>query len=105
MGHSDAWRLEQGYDEALADYETALGLDRTFAEAFNSHLVMGGCPDATHRDGRNAIDSAAQACELSEWKNAMHIATLAAAYAELGDFDQAVHFAKRGLASRPIQAQ
>ena len=31
-----------------------------------------------------------KACELSEWKNAFHLGTLAAAHAEAGDFEAAV---------------
>ena len=42
------------------------------------------------RDGTRAIESASRACELSGWKDANDIDTLAAAYAEAGDFDAAV---------------
>ena len=33
---------------------------------------------------------AIKACELSEWKNTYHLDTLAAAYAERGDFARAI---------------
>ena len=46
--------------------------------------------DAKVRDGKRAVESATKACELSEWQDAFHLGTLAAAYAETGDFDTAV---------------
>jgi hypothetical protein len=50
------------------------------------------CPDAAHRDGNAAVRNATRACELSQWKDAGNIDTLAAAYAEIGDFAQAVRY-------------
>jgi tetratricopeptide (TPR) repeat protein len=51
---------------------------------------MATCGDAKFRDGKKAVESAAKACELSEYTDAYHIGTLAAAYAEAGDFEAAV---------------
>jgi tetratricopeptide (TPR) repeat protein len=47
-------------------------------------------PDAKFRDGKRAVEFATRACELSHWKEAYPIGTLAAAHAEAGDFDAAV---------------
>jgi hypothetical protein len=38
------------------------------------------------------VADATKACELTKWKNAGRIDTLAAAYAEAGDFHSAVHY-------------
>ena len=48
-----------------------------------------------YRDGRKAVESGLRACELSEWKDASHLATLAAAHAESSDFDRAVEFQEK----------
>ena len=42
------------------------------------------------RDGGRAVELATQACKLTEWKNAGYLDTLAAAYAEKGNFSEAV---------------
>jgi hypothetical protein len=38
-----------------------------------------------------------KACELSKWKEPIPIFELAAAYAEVGDFDQAVKYQMQGI--------
>ena len=59
--------------------------------------LMAAGPDAV-RDGKRAVEHATRACELSSWKDPDPINTLAAAYAEIGDFAKAVEFQKRALA-------
>lgn len=55
-------------------------------------------PDRALRDGRRAVELATRACELSGWKDASHVDTLAAAHAEAGDFGQAVRLQEQALA-------
>jgi hypothetical protein len=54
-------------------------------------------PEASLRDGRKAVTDATKACELTKWKRGSWIDTLAAAYAESGDFQQAVKYEKLAL--------
>ena len=44
---------------------------------------------------RRLLNLATRACELSEWKEATHLGTLAAAYAEMGEFDKAVEWQEK----------
>ena len=55
------------------------------------------CPDASLRDGKEAIRMSMRACELSKWKEPYRIEALAAAYAETGDFDKAVKFQTQAI--------
>lgn len=50
-----------------------------------------------HRDGPKAVHHARRACELTGWKNASYVDTLAAAHARCGDFDEAVKWQTRAL--------
>ena len=57
------------------------------------------------RDGKKAVENAAKACELTSWKGAYYLATLAGAYAEAGNFDDAVKWQKRALESAQYQKE
>ncbi|MFN2542475.1 MAG: tetratricopeptide repeat protein [Chthoniobacterales bacterium] len=59
-----------------------------------------GCPDPTFRNGQQAIKDATNACKLLLWQDEQSIAALAAAYAEVGDFDSAVRYAEQALATK-----
>jgi tetratricopeptide (TPR) repeat protein len=60
------------------------------------------CPDPAFRNGQQAVKDAKAACSISEWKDENTLDTLAAAYAETGDFDSAVRYAAQALAMKGI---
>ena len=62
-----------------------------------SSVAASDLPHARHRDGRQAVAQATKACDLSHWKAADHLDTLAAAHAELGDFESAVTWESRAI--------
>jgi tetratricopeptide (TPR) repeat protein len=60
------------------------------------------CPEASFRNGQQAVKDAKAACSIVAWKDEDMIDTLAVAYAETGDFDSAVRYAQQALAIKDI---
>jgi WD40 repeat protein/tetratricopeptide (TPR) repeat protein len=50
------------------------------------------------RDGKKAIELATKACELTGYENASFVDSLAAAYAEKGEFETAIKWSEKSLA-------
>ncbi|MEX0676340.1 MAG: tetratricopeptide repeat protein [Pirellulales bacterium] len=97
-GRADAY-LNQGKQvEAIADYEEVLKVDPKNSGVLNNLAwVLATSPDDKLRDGKRAIELAKQACEVTEYKQAHILSTLAAGYAETGDFDTAITWSKKAV--------
>ncbi len=79
------------YERALDDFSQAIQLDPQLSEPLNGQAwIWATCPDAQFRHGKKAIESATRACELDRWRRPASLGTLAAAFAETGDFASAV---------------
>jgi tetratricopeptide (TPR) repeat protein len=94
-------------DEAIAHYRAALRLQPDSLESLNNLAwTLAAHPDARFRNGTEAVELATRACELTKYQNPIPLATLAAAYAETGHFQEAVSFAERALeaSQRPAGA-
>jgi tetratricopeptide (TPR) repeat protein len=82
--------LERVTFEVGQTYQRALTLMRR-------GRLRASCPDPSIRNGKLAITDAKTACELTHWKRATYIDTLAAAYAESGDFNSAVRYQEQAI--------
>lgn len=102
FGRANASVAKASYSQALADYRQAIRLDPQFAAAYdNLAWVLASAPLSDHRNGKQAVEMATKACELTDWKQADFVATLAAAYAETGNFADAIHWQKRAIELAP----
>ncbi|HVX63374.1 MAG TPA: tetratricopeptide repeat protein, partial [Pirellulales bacterium] len=87
---------EDKYQAGLKDFKTAVQLNAKDAEAHrNLALVLAACPQSRFRNGKRAVQSATDACELTEWNSWTALDTLAAACAEAGDFAEACRWIQK----------
>lgn len=91
------------YTNALDICRQSLRMDPKDDVSYNGLAwIEATCPDASVRDGRTAVANAAKACQLTGWHSGECLDTLAAAYAECGDFTNAIIYEKRALAVRSL---
>ena len=91
---------QREYDRALAGFDELILLYPDYPEAHERRAwMLATCPLASIRDSKLAIMDARRACELTNWKEPRFVSTLAAAYAEAGDFASATSWEEEALAS------
>jgi tetratricopeptide (TPR) repeat protein len=91
-------RATSSYERAIADLSESVRLDPRDHQSLNARAwIWANGPDAKLRDGPRAVSSASRACDLAGWRNPSYLTTLAAAYAEMGDFAAAVQWQERSL--------
>jgi tetratricopeptide (TPR) repeat protein len=84
--------------KALADFQEAFKRDPNEAGAMDGMAwIMATSSDSKLRNGKRAVELATKACELTKWKNASYIDTLAAAHAEDGNYAEAVRRQEEAL--------
>ena len=94
------------YAEALKEFDYLVSLhprNVTLARALSDRAwFRATCPNASFRNGQQAVKDAKAACSIMIWKDEHMIDTLAVAYAETGDFNSAVQYAAQALAVKGI---
>ena len=97
-GRSDALISIGEHKKAARDLKAALKLHPEDSGVLNNLAwLFATSPDDDLRDATQAIELATKACEETEWKAAHIISTLAAGYAESGDFKKACKFSQKAL--------
>jgi tetratricopeptide (TPR) repeat protein len=84
------WAELGQYAAALTAYEQAIkSWPNDILALSGLAWVLATCPEDRIRDGKRAVELAKRACELSSGELASCVGTLAAAYAEVGEFEAA----------------
>lgn len=112
-------RLSSGeHAKAITDYEECLKLTdeliawipddvdpkptRDNGLLNNFAWLLATTPEKDLRDGKRAIKLATEAAEITDFEQAHILSTVAAAYAETGDFKAAIKWIKRGLKANKV---
>lgn len=83
---------------AIEGYEQAIKLQPEDSHILNNLAwVLATSPDDGLRNGQRSLELAKKACEVTNYEAAHILSTLAAAYAETGDFDEAKKWAQKAV--------
>jgi tetratricopeptide (TPR) repeat protein len=97
-GRGDVYLNHGRQAEAIADYERALKLQpKDYGILNNLAWVLATSPDAKIRNGKRALELAKVAADVTEYKLAYILSTLAAAYAESGDLPSAIKWSTKAV--------
>lgn len=97
-GRADAYLGVGEHAAAAADFAKALQLDGEDSGALNNYAwLLATSPDDAVRNGQRAIELATKACELTDYQQSHILSTLAAAYAETGDFETARKWSQKSV--------
>jgi tetratricopeptide (TPR) repeat protein len=87
------------YRRAVSDLRDAAHLDPQ--DLLDTHFrlakLLATCPDLKIRNGPEAIEHARISCNATEWKDSFCLTVLAAAYAETGNFEEAIKWQRRAV--------
>ncbi|MFC1758718.1 tetratricopeptide repeat protein [Planctomycetota bacterium] len=94
----DAFLSLGKHKEAIRDYESAQQINDSDSGILNNLAwVLATSPVDEVRDGERAVEFATKACDVTEFKKAHIISTLAAAHAENGNFEKAVEWSTKAV--------
>ena len=92
-----AYSDKRQYEQAIKDYQKAIQIQPKSTSGYAGLAwLLATCPVDKFRDGKKAFEYANKAYVLDP-RDANNLENLAAAYAECGDFDQAVSWQEKAL--------
>jgi tetratricopeptide (TPR) repeat protein len=95
----DAYLKVGQHGDAVADFKRAMELDEEPDDGLlnNFAWVLATSPSDDVRDGKRAVQLATQACEATDYEKPHILSTLAASYAETGDFATAIKWSEKAV--------
>lgn len=90
------------FDQAARDYRAAIRIDPNMGRAYQSAAwLMATCSDERYRNAQLAIDAATKAIAIDGAEDFRYLDTLAAAYANAGEFDKAIENEEKAIKLAP----
>ena len=89
--------LNEQSEKAVRMMPEAVNEDIRSSLLNNLSWLLATSPEDGVRDGERALELGLKACELTNYAEAHILSTLAAAYAEKGDFEKAIEFATKAV--------
>lgn len=91
ISRAKVYEAQLNFSAAVADYERALQIDPDYFLANNNlGWLLAGCPQDDIRNGTKALEHAEHAASFRQFPTRSSQSLLAAAYAECGQFEQAI---------------
>jgi tetratricopeptide (TPR) repeat protein len=91
IARGNTWKQRREFDRAIQEFS---GLIQTDPQNALAHMtlarILGTCHEPNFRNGKWALAEANRACELTHWHDPDCLDTLAAACAEVGDYEAAI---------------
>ena len=93
-----AWGKKGEYGKAIADYSQTPLIKPMDTYAYNGLAwLYATCPDEKYRNGQKAVENATKAYQSDGGQHWYFLGTLAAAYAQNGDFAKAVEWQAKAI--------
>jgi tetratricopeptide (TPR) repeat protein len=91
MDRASCYAAMKQYAKAISDYESVAKDNEDEWDPLNEMAwILATCPDDSVRSGKKAVELAKKACRMTKFKDDVPVDTLAAAFAEDGQFDKAI---------------
>jgi tetratricopeptide (TPR) repeat protein len=98
LSRADVYLNIGEHEDAIADFERAISQEDDDEHLLNNFAwVLATSPDDDLRDGKRAVELATKAAEQSNYETPHILSTLAAAYAETGDFENAKKWSAKSV--------
>ncbi len=91
LGRANTWKQRRDFARAIQEFSRLIQVDPQSPLAYQSLArILATTNEDRFRNGKWALDLATRACEMTHWRDPDCLDTLAAAYAETGDFPAAI---------------
>jgi tetratricopeptide (TPR) repeat protein len=100
LNRAALWQSQKQYAKALSDYTEAIRRDPGSPWPLaRKAWIMATCPDPRMRNGKSAVELATKAAGLGPANDPTLCEAVAAAHAEVGEFDRAVEWQEKVVAA------